>query len=135
VSVNEGNHASALATIADILNHASTVKADAWDSGAWGELRSRTSASAVQPRHWGSTLEGVVPLVDAGDCADLSLTGDLRITGFAWGVIYDVATTGKEKYVELILDEVNPHRVWGEPDHERTCNVATPDLPVLREGF
>ncbi|MCB9688611.1 MAG: hypothetical protein H6735_26470 [Alphaproteobacteria bacterium] len=138
--VNEGSHTTALQTISDILNNSAAITPTAWDTSLYGPKPLRDSIHAnlitksdVSIGNWGNTLQGVVALVDGGsDCSAVSFTGSLTITGFAWGVVYDVKKTGSDKNVWMQLDLINDHEIWGEPDDSAsgTTTIAT-DPPAM----
>jgi hypothetical protein len=137
--VNEGLHTDALKEIAKILNGTSGTQPSLWDLAAYGSLPLRDGVyanalleSSVLPSRYGYTVEGPVPLVSGGDddgCA-VSYTGTMEITGFAWGVIYDVDArdTGKNLYIQI--DRTKTHAVWGQT----TSDPETPTENVLGSG-
>ncbi len=143
LNVDEGNHTLALKTLADLLNDLGASAPETWNTELYGPLperagtadtANRPSASSVQSRSWGNTIEGPIALVDAGPtCSTASFTGDLEITGLAWGVIYDVQAHGSDHNLYLKLDVVNRHEVWGELDTDpsATGNIVTPGGPQL----
>jgi hypothetical protein len=122
--VNEGNHTSAIQKLADILNEATAVEVVPWDAALYGPMPARdgvsantAAQSAVTAANWGNTLQGVVAFVDGGDdCDNVSFTGEIPITGFAWAVIYDVKQSGSNKNVWMQLDVNAEHQIWGDVD-------------------
>jgi hypothetical protein len=151
VFVNEGSKTSALHTIRDILNDNGTVEPSVWDTQMYGPLPSQgcaggttspqsgtpcsASNSDVSGGKFGNALEGPVFLIDGGsDCGNVSFTHTKVITGIAWGVIYDVRSSGGTKYISMLLDVKNPHLSWGEgapPDADDPTNVLVPSRPEM----
>lgn len=138
--VNEGNHTTAIATIAAILNDTTAVAPKPWSTTLYGPmpLRDGTHAnlptkSSVTASHWGNTLQGVVALVDGGtDCSHVTFTHSMPITGFAWAVLYDVRSTGSDKNVWMQLDLVNEHDIWGDVDDDATgTTTISADPPSM----
>lgn len=128
--VNEGNHTSAIKKVSSILNKQTSVETVPWDGSLYGPLPARDGVSAntvaqsgVKPANWGNTLQGVVAFVDAGaDCDSVSFTGEKPITGFAWGVVYDVKESGSGKNVYIQLDVTAEHQLWGDVDESAVGN-------------
>ncbi len=124
--VNEGSHTSALQKTADILNQQTTVETAPWDATLYGPLPARDGVGANTPgqsgvsaANWGNTLQGVVAFVDGGgDCDAVSFTGAKTITGFAWGVVYDVKKSGSNKNVYIQVDVNSDHQIWGDVDED-----------------
>jgi hypothetical protein len=135
--VNEGNHTTAIQAlneILDVLNDQAPVMPDQWDTSLYGALPARPADSGVSASNWGNVLQGPIPLIDAGsDCSTVSFTGTKRITGIAWGVLYDVQDSGSHKYIGVQLDVVNPHEIWGDNTSANTSssNVRVPSDPEL----
>jgi len=122
--VNEGNHTSAIKTVADIINKKTSQTTQTWDPSKYGPMPARDGIqanvkkdSAVTTANWGNTFQGVVALVDGGtSCNTVSFTGTKPITGFAWAILYDVSDTTTTKNIWMQIDVTAPHEVWGEPD-------------------
>lgn len=122
VFTNEGSHTSALQAISDILNQRTTAETTPWDATTLGPMPARDGvdanvpkSSAVSTANWGTTLQGVVPLVHAGtDCGGVDFPGEYPISRFAWAVVYDVMDKGTNKNVYMMLDVMSQHEIWGE---------------------
>jgi hypothetical protein len=101
--------------------------------GNGGGGSSSSSSSAVGLSNWGNTLQGPVPIVDAGsDCDNVKFNGSFKVVGIAWGVVYDVQDQGSNKYVSMQLDVVNEHEIWGEESTTSvTDNVRVPSEPMF----
>jgi hypothetical protein len=81
-----------------------------WDSDTWGTLPARNASSAIPVSRYGKTITGPVP-VFAGDSSYCSGGGGRwnrtqTITGYVWGAIYDVRTSGgaSSKNIWMKLD-------------------------------
>ncbi|MCA9495189.1 MAG: hypothetical protein KC621_34915 [Myxococcales bacterium] len=138
--VNEGSHTTALQLIGDVLNNSTALVPTTWDTTLYGAMPARDGVHANLPAksdvtvaNWGNTLQGVVALVDGGtDCSAVSFTGSLTITGFAWGVVYDVQDSGSDKNVWMQLDLINEHEIWGDADDSGTGpTVIAADPPAM----
>jgi hypothetical protein len=140
VFTNEGSHSSALQALADILNQRTEAETARWDPHMLGAMPARDGTdanapkdSAVSTANWGTTLQGIVPLVDAGDnCEGVNFPGEFPITRFAWAVVYDVMDKGSSKNVYMMLDLLSPHDTWGEAGNDEGENA---DQNVLGTGF
>jgi hypothetical protein len=121
IYVNEGLHTDALKAAAEIMNYNNgAVLPTLWDVGAYGGLPLRDGVNAnlpgetsILPGNYGNVIEGPVPLVEAGASCDVSFATSLKITGFAWGVIYDVDARGWGKNMFVQLDVTKTHEIWG----------------------
>jgi hypothetical protein len=72
------------------------------------------------------TAAVVLQLVDEG------LSGSPKITGFAWGVVYDTKATGSDQNIWIQLDITSRHEMWGKPNPKGTGpNVFVPGPPLL----
>jgi hypothetical protein len=124
--VNEGNHTSAIKTVADIINKKTTQTTEPWDTAKYGPMPLRDGIhanvkkdSSVTNANWGNTFQGVVALVDGGtSCNTVSFTGTKPITGFAWAILYDVSDTTDTKNIWMQIDVNAPHEVWGDIDDD-----------------
>jgi hypothetical protein len=135
--VNEGLHNDALREVAQILNGEHGTDASLWDLAAYGALPLRDGQhantlveSGVVPSRWGYTLEGPVPLVAGGEDCSVPFTGTMEITGFAWGIIYDVDLHGADKNLFIQLDRTGTHETWGQT----TTDPEPPADNVLGAG-
>jgi Flp pilus assembly protein TadG len=92
-----------------------------------------SKSSGIGTSNWGNTLQGPIPLVDAGDdCSNVSFSGSFKVVGIAWGVIYDVQDQGSDKYVSMQLDVVNEHDIWGDKATSSVgTNVMVPSEPMF----
>jgi hypothetical protein len=95
--LSNGAEQSALAAVAEHLDDTETH----WNTTLWGPQPPRMAGSALSPSGYGHTYEGVVPLFQAGPEYCDNIVGnerwndvDAKISGFAWGAIYDVRTSG-----------------------------------------
>ena len=145
LEVNEGLHATALHTTADILNDLASVSPDPWLPAVPLPPRDGTQAnlasnSEVWNSEWGNTIQGPVALVDAGSCDNLSFgnAGSLPITGIAWGAVYDVSNPSQAvaqghptHNVWIQLDVVTTYPTWGQADDEALGNVMGVGDPRL----
>lgn len=132
MQVNEGVHNSANKAIADVLNGAS-ANPTFWDTALYGPQPLRQGDSSVTPANYSHTFEGPVALVNGGaNCAAVSFSGALPVTGIGWAVIYDIVDKGGNKRIHMQLDLVNPHEVFGSVDEDATGkNVLATGAPAL----
>lgn len=114
VGLQNGTATSALPDVDTLIEASST----AWDTDRWGALPAQQLHSAVSAANYGNTLEGVMLLFDGGPdycTSGGAYNGYETITGFVWGAVYDVITTGpvatRNIHVRLDLSE---QRVLGE---------------------
>jgi hypothetical protein len=128
-----GELASALSTSADILNNLTVIQPTTWDTASYGTQPARNPASSVFAARWSNVYEGPVAMIDAGtNCAAPNLSGTKTITGVAWGVLYDVTSTGNDKALYFQLDLKKRHDIWAKPDStSRSRNVYAPGPPPL----
>ncbi|MFT7520349.1 MAG: hypothetical protein ACI9MC_002494 [Kiritimatiellia bacterium] len=117
VGLNNGVIASALTKIDRQIEGSAT----SWEHS--DETPRQFSNSSVS--NFGNTLEGPILIVNTNSAycnsGGGSWTGSVNVSGFAWGVIYDVASKGKaaKKNIGLSIDLSREHRVGtrdGGPD-------------------
>ena len=110
-----------------------------WNASLYGSMPARDGVDANKPGqssvnagNWGTTLQGVVALVDGGaNCDAVNFPGEFPVTGFAWAVVYDVRNTGSVKNVFMLLDTSTEHDTWGDVGDPET--VEGPDT-ILAPG-
>lgn len=105
VELNNGVLTSALRSLANMVEDSDT----AWDSSVWGRQPSQNSKSAIASGYYGNTFEGPVIIFEAGDCDNVKFNGEATITGFAWGAVYDVVATGRNKNVRMRLETTDEY--------------------------
>jgi len=109
VGLQNGQVTSALQTIDSLIEKSDQT----WDTDKWGPIpppmgtfpEENGEVSSVQ--NYGNVIEGVVILFnpDGGICGASTQFNDFaQITGFAWGVIYDVDAHGDGKDIRMKLD-------------------------------
>lgn len=109
VELNNGEITNALSTIDDLLEASTTP----WDETRWGVqpppmgTTSNPDGSVSTVSNYGYVIEGPVILFspDGGTCgASTQFNQQAEITGFAWGVIYDVDEHGTGRNIRMKLD-------------------------------
>ncbi|MBW2258737.1 MAG: hypothetical protein JRI25_29715, partial [Deltaproteobacteria bacterium] len=114
VGLQNGEVTTALHKIDKMLEESD----ETWDESKWGPLplpmgsvpEDGDSKSVV--RNYGNVVEGVVILFspDGGICgAETQFNDFAQITGFAWGVLYDVDDHGDGKNIRMKLDLTYDH--------------------------
>lgn len=155
VYVSQSVYTSALETIRDVINGTGGADSTRWNTALYGPIPARpTQQNAISSRttptstysansisdseidaiRWGEVIEGVVPLVDAGsDCSAIKFGRQMKVTGFAWALIYDVAIDSKTPNIYVQLDVANSHRSWGagSTDKRILSNVLVPSPPEM----
>ncbi|MCB9761243.1 MAG: hypothetical protein H6739_15485 [Alphaproteobacteria bacterium] len=117
VGLNNGMVTNALREIAAAVEDSDT----SWDTTTWGAVPNQDGDSIIQSHYFGNTLEGPIILFDGGSdyCSGGggSWNGSETITGFIWGAIYDVRTSGgaSNKNVWVRLDVEGNHPVGTAP--------------------
>lgn len=104
VGLNNGTVTPAFAELAEQIK----ISPAHWDRDRWGNPPEQYSESALGD-NYGKVIEGPIMLFDAeeegGSCgADVQFNGIQQVTGFAWGVIYDVQTHGTDKHMRVKVD-------------------------------
>jgi Flp pilus assembly protein TadG len=112
VNLNNGELTTALSSIASAVSASGTT----WDSSAWGALpQPRMTGSAIPAAQYGRVIQGPIILFhddSGGVCASATqFNQSKKITGFVWGVIYDVSTTGSNKNIRMKLDLTHKYNV------------------------
>jgi Flp pilus assembly protein TadG len=100
----------------------------AWKTDLWDAMPARQATSSIPAGKYGKVYAGPVPIFDGGSgycSASASWNGSKTITGFAWGVIYDVQSTGSAASRTLWMrvdpdDLYNVGTAWGGPNHSVT---------------
>lgn len=133
LNTNTGQMASALSTSADILNNLTVIQPTTWDTASYGTEPARNASSSVLLPRYKNVYEGPVALINAGtNCAAPNFSGTRTITGIAWGVLYDVSSTGGDKALYFQLDLKKRHDIWAKPDlTSKSRNVYAPGPPSL----
>jgi hypothetical protein len=109
VGLQNGQVTTALQKIDSLIENSP----DAWDESKWGAMpppmgtvpEPDDAVSSVN--NYGNVVEGVVILFNpaGGICGEATQFNDFaQITGFAWGVIYDVDAHGDGKNIRMKLD-------------------------------
>jgi Flp pilus assembly protein TadG len=118
--LNNGAVQSALADLNSEL-----VDGVAWRTSLWDTMPTRQSTSTVNTSVYGTVYTGPVPIFegDSSYCsASASWNGTETISGFAWGVIYDMKSTGAASSRTIWMrvdpnDYYNVGKAWGAPDY------------------
>jgi Flp pilus assembly protein TadG len=91
--LNNGVISSAVTEVVTVLEDSTS----SWDTGEYGAQPSQWSSSTLDAADYGNVIEGPVILFDGGEeycTSGGSWNGSHDITGFAWGVLFDVDNTG-----------------------------------------
>ncbi|MFH1462965.1 MAG: pilus assembly protein TadG-related protein [Pseudomonadota bacterium] len=120
VELNNGLIASVLADLADKIEASDTT----WDSALWGSLPAQAARSGIASSRYGHTLEGPIAVFDDDSyCTSPGpMNGTEEITGFVWGAIYEVVTTGAaaNRTIKMRLETTETHDLGtgsGGPDY------------------
>lgn len=115
IFLNNGVISSSLSQLESILNGNSSAETSGWDGGLWGSLPSQMPGSTVlSPNYGQNVIAGPIAVFDGGggDCLDgVQFNQTKPITGFVWGVIYDVDAHGQGKNIRVKLDLTNSYDV------------------------
>ncbi len=92
IDLNNGVINSALKAMADEVEASSTT----WNEDLWGPIPAQHARSGIAKSKYGNTLEGPVAVYeDDSFCSSPGpMNGTYAVSGFVWGAIYDVATSG-----------------------------------------
>ncbi len=97
-----------------------------WEPAVWGALPARNNSSDIPAASYGKTLAGPIPIFDGGSSYCSGGGGNWnqtrRISGFVWGAIYDVRSSGaaSQKNIWARLDVTSFRPVataYGGPDY------------------
>lgn len=96
-----------------------------WNASLWETLPARQTTSTVTTSDYGTVYAGPVPIFDGGSSycsAGASWNEAKTITGFAWGVIYDLKATGTSSTRTIWMrvdpnDGYNVGTSWGAPEY------------------
>jgi len=107
-----------------------------WDSSVYGTMPKQDTNSSIAKAKYGRVLEGPFPILDASDEYCTSKGGkwgkNFQVTGFVWGVMYDVMTKGSNKGIKIKLDLSHVYDV-GSSVGGSTHGVVTNVPPTLME--
>jgi hypothetical protein len=138
IQLNNGVINSALHTLTDVLNGTGNEETAAWDDATLGALPAPMNGSAVNGNAYGDhTLQGPIMLFaddGGGACASNTKFNQSKpLTGFVWGVIYDVRSTGgaKDKNIRVKLDLTNEYPVGNSTGGIDGANVTASGGGVL----
>jgi hypothetical protein len=100
--LNNGQIAAGLSAIATAIGNSTTR----WNTSTLGTQPARMSGSAISATNYGKTIEGPVLVFDQGSqrCNSINYVQSYPLVGFAWGVVYDVKTTGNPKTTKLRIN-------------------------------
>jgi hypothetical protein len=133
VSLKNGTVGSALATLADGMDTGVP-----WDASLWGTLPVQQATSSVPVSDYGNVFTGPIPLFesDVNCTASGKWNESFTIVGFAWGVLYDVKSTGSNKTIWMRIDPDDVYHVgtmWGGTNYGVTTltPVRAIDCPVV----
>jgi Flp pilus assembly protein TadG len=120
MELNNGVINSALAALAGEVEASSTV----WDESKWGPLPPQETRSGISPLQYGHTLEGPIAVFENDSyCSSPSaMNGTEAVSGFVWGAIYEVVTSGKvaDRTIKLRLETTEAYDMGvaaGGPDY------------------
>ena len=115
VYVSQTQNTTPAKTITSILAGTGQVSASKWDSSLYGDVPRNSTASGSTGGSAGATIEGPIPILDAGvQCELLASSKTLKVTGFTWGVIYSAYVSSSSTYLQMLVDITNTHTTWGE---------------------
>ncbi len=107
---------------------------ETWEVEKWGLLPEQMDGSTVT--HYGNVVQGPIMLFetpDEGECGEqIQFNGDQPITGFGWGVVYDVRDIGSYKNLRLRVDFTNEYEVGTAPGGLMT-NITVVTPPTLED--
>lgn len=138
----EGELANVGNAITKYLNNLGAVSPKPWPSewlgpkyprdGVWAnDYISDPANSEVTNPNWGNVIMGPIALVDAGDdCENLSFVQTKEITGFTWGIIFDI-NQQSDKNIWLQLDYAHEHEIDGDVGDGGTGSVTAVTPPLL----
>ena len=128
IGLNNGVINAALSALADEVS----ASEEEWDEDLWGELPAQASRSGVSPGSYGSVYAGpILTFDDDSYCSSGgSFTGTVYVSGFVWGAIYDVITSGSasSKNIKVRLDTAGDHAAGtaaGGPDYGVQIDVPS----------
>jgi hypothetical protein len=131
VSLNNGELASALSTFSSAVSASTT----SWNATKWGALPARMANSSIPVAKYGRVIQGPIILFHddtGGVCASATQFNQTKtITGFVWGVIYDVSASGGDKNIRMKLDLSHGYNIGNSGGG--IGNVTFPTPPTLVE--
>jgi hypothetical protein len=120
LELNNGVINSALQALADMVEASDT----SWDTDKWGALPSQEPRSGIDPSAYGNTLEGPIAVFDNDSyCTSPGpMNSTESISGFVWGAIYEVVTSGAaaKRTIKLRLETTESYDMGtggGGPDY------------------
>jgi len=119
VHLNNGVITSALKSLTSLVSTSPT----SWDADLWGPMPEQDDASDVS--NYGGTWERPLIIFDADDCSNLGFTHSETITGFAWGVVYDVSWKGSDKMVKMRIETMEERDIGTQGGGEDFGVVAS----------
>jgi hypothetical protein len=134
VYLNNGTLASALSSMDSAIENSSKT----WSSenkGNWGTLPAQMANSSINHTKYGHVIQGPIIMFhddSGGACASATQFNQQKvITGFVWGVIYDVSANGSDKNIRMKLDLTHKYAVGNSGGGNG--NVGWPPPPVLAQ--
>ncbi len=120
LELNNGVINSALTAMADMVEASDT----SWDPAHWGALPAQEPRSGIDPSLYGHTLEGPIAVFDNDSyCTSPGpMNGTEAISGFVWGAVYEVVTSGPvgKRTIKLRLETTESYDMGtgaGGPDY------------------
>jgi hypothetical protein len=120
LELNNGVINAALTAMADMVEASDT----SWDTDKWGALPAQEPRSGIAPSSYGNTLEGPIAVFDDDSyCSSPSpMNSTEAISGFVWGAIYEVVTSGPvaKRTIKLRLETTQAYDMGtgaGGPDY------------------
>ncbi len=120
IELNNGVINAALTAMADMVEASNT----SWVEDKWGALPEQESRSGIDPSLYGHTLEGPIAVFENDSyCTSAGpMNGTEAISGFVWGAIYEVVTSGPvaKRTIKLRLETTDSYDMGtgaGGPDY------------------
>lgn len=101
--ITNGVDGSVLRDVGNLLR----VSAQPWQTDLWGPKPAPDPDSRLTGAQYptAGVLQGPVPVVNGGgDCSSVRFNQTMPITQLAWGVVFDVYSSGQHKGVQLMVD-------------------------------
>ena len=142
LNLGNGENASAIRYIGDVLNSKGNVAPTVWPDdllppgvpmprgGPHANPANGKNASDVS--FYGNVIQGPVALIEANNCgANYQFNGTAPITGFAYAYVYDVRSKGSSKNIRIQLDFINEYDIGGNADPDAIGTVVGFGPPLL----